>query len=116
MLAVGTRKTNSPRVLHTVCSFLIFIGGLWGGGLGVRITVAFGNAKPGSRNTVPETKAYDSGSAVFLPASASGRAAISERRMIMSILFFLFLLFFVFFLIIIEVFFFCLVLFLVLRG
>src|ERR1700730_7081493 len=115
MLASGTRNTNSPRELDTVCSFLIFAGDPSCGGLGVSVTVALGRAKPGSRKTVPETKAYDSGSAL-LPAFACGRRAISETNRLKPHLFFLFLLFLVFVLIIIDVFFFVLVFFLILRG
>src|SRR5713101_2014263 len=116
MPAVGTRNTNSPRELVTLCCFLIFTGDGPGEGLGVRVTVAWGSAKPGSRKTVPETKAYDSGSAVFLPASASGSMPISRSRRLMPILFLLFLFFLVFGLVIIEVFFLFLFLFLILRG
>src|SRR5579859_2906563 len=116
MPAVGTRNTNSPRELVTLCCFLIFIGDDPGEGLGVTVTIALGSAKPVSRKTVPEIKEYDSGSAVFLPAWASGSTPISRSRRLMPILFLLFLFFLVFFLVIIKVFFFFLVLFLILRG
>src|ERR1700694_334291 len=116
MPIVGTRKTNSPRELVAPCCFLIFVGDDPREGWGVRVTVALGSAKPGSRKTVPETKAYDSGSAVFLPAGASGSVPISKSKRLMPILFLLFLLFLVFVLVILEVFFFFLVLFLILRG
>src|SRR5580658_8487032 len=117
MLTGGKRKTNSPRELHTVCCFLIFDFGDSCGGAGVSVTVALGSAKPGSRNTVPDTNAYDSDSAFFWPACTRGRIAISASKRLMPILFFFLLLFFfVFVLVIIEVFFFFLVLFLIFRG
>src|SRR5436305_565826 len=116
MSAVGTRNTNSPRELVRLCCFLIFPGDEPGEGLGVRVTVTLGSAKPGSRKTVPETKAYDSDSAVFLPACTSGRMPISRSRRLMPILFLLFLFFLVFLLVIIEIFFLFFFLFLILRG
>src|ERR1700688_95667 len=93
MLTDGIRKTNSPRELHTVWSFLIFTVDAVCDGAGVSVTMALGSAKPGSRNTVPDTKAYDSGSVFFLPACAWGRMAISASKRLMPILFFFFLLF-----------------------
>src|SRR5689334_15101896 len=116
MLTGGTRNTNSPRELHAVCSFLIFTEDGCSGGSGVSVTIALGSAKPGSRKTVPDTSAYDSGSAFFLPACAWGRIAISNNKRLMPVLFFLFLLFLVFVLIIIEVVFFFLVVFFIFRG
>src|SRR5260370_13270745 len=106
MVVGGTRNTNSPRELDTVCSFLFFPGDASWGGLGVRVTVTLGSAKPGSRKTVPETRAYDSGSVFLPPACAWGRIAIIESRRLMPVLLFLFLLFLIFVLIIIDVFFF----------